>query len=86
MTKCTFCGQEKHASMGIHYIKNDGTVNYFCSSKCRKNALKLKRDKRKLKWAEAFHVAREKARSKAREKTQDKAKEKSKDKESEKEK
>ena len=72
MTKCAFCGREQHASMGVHYIKNDGTVNYFCSSKCRKNSLKLKRDKRKLKWAEAFHVTREKAREKERVKAKEK--------------
>jgi len=42
-------------------IKNDGSINYYCSSKCRKNALKLKRDKKKLKWTEFFHLARERA-------------------------
>jgi len=74
MTKCTFCGKEKHSSIGIHYIKNDGTIDYFCSSKCRKNSLKLKRDKRKLKWAEAFHIAREKAIAKIKNKETSKLK------------
>ncbi len=40
--------------MGVHLIKNDGSVNFFCSSKCRKNATKLKRDKKKLKWTQAY--------------------------------
>ena len=64
MVKCVFCGKDEHPSKGLHLIRNDGTVNYFCSSKCRKNALNLKRDKRKLKWTEAFHETREKARAK----------------------
>lgn len=63
MVKCVFCGKEQHASRGIHVIKNMGAVNYFCSSKCRKNSEKLKRDKRKVRWTEAFHITREKARA-----------------------
>ena len=37
---------------------------FFCSSKCRKNSTKLKRDRRKVRWSEFFHVVREKARKK----------------------
>jgi len=70
MVKCVFCGKEGSLHKGVHYVKNDGTVNYLCSSKCRQNALKLKRDSRKIRWTEAFHIVREKAREKesAREK------------------
>jgi len=32
------------------YIRNDGTILYFCSARCRKNVLIYKRDPRKLKW------------------------------------
>jgi large subunit ribosomal protein L24e len=64
MTKCTFCGREEYAFKGVHLLRNSGTVNFFCSSKCRKNALKLERDKRKLKWTEAFHIMRGKVREK----------------------
>lgn len=49
--KCSFCGKEFPFGVGIIYVKNDGTILRFCSSKCRKNALKLKRVPRKLKWA-----------------------------------
>ena len=42
--------------MGVHLIKNDGTVAYFCSSKCRRNALNLKRDKKKIKWTEFYRI------------------------------
>lgn len=60
MAKCIFCGVEQDDFKGVFLIKNDGNVVYYCSSKCRKNHTKLKRDKRKLKWTEAFHLARAK--------------------------
>ncbi|MEM3403909.1 MAG: 50S ribosomal protein L24e [Nitrososphaeria archaeon] len=48
--KCSFCGLEIAQGTGLGFIKNDGSIFWFCSSKCRKNMLKLKRDPRKLKW------------------------------------
>lgn len=38
---------------GMMYVKKDGTVQYFCSSKCKKNAMKLKREGRRQKWTPA---------------------------------
>ena len=67
MIKCTFCGKEEHAFKGMTLIKNDGSVSFFCSSKCRKNTLKLKRDKRRLKWTVSYHEERAKAIQKAEE-------------------
>ncbi len=60
MPKCVFCGNEKEAFKGTHRITNDGETSYFCGSKCMTNALKLKRDKRKIRWTEAFHETRAK--------------------------
>ncbi len=60
MVKCTFCGKEENSYKGVHLLKNDGSIDYFCSSKCRKNALHLRRDKRKLKWTEAYLEVRAK--------------------------
>lgn len=54
MTKCNFCGKEEYAFKGVNLLKNDGSIAYFCSSKCRLNALKLKRDKRRVGWTEAY--------------------------------
>lgn len=68
MAKCSFCGKEERSFKGIHLIKNTGIIAYFCSSKCQKNTLKLKRDKRKLKWTEAFHTTRGKFRKREEEK------------------
>lgn len=51
MYRCSFCGKDFRFGTGIMYVKSDGTVYWFCSSKCRKSQLKLGRDARKLKWA-----------------------------------
>jgi len=34
------------------FVKNDGTIFYYCSSKCEKNA-RLGREPRKRKWSRA---------------------------------
>ena len=65
MVKCVFCGKEEESFKGTHIVGNDGVVRYYCSSKCVKNSTKLKRDRRKVRWTEAFHVTREKRKKKA---------------------
>ena len=70
MVKCVFCGKEEPYFRGIHLIGNDGSVSYYCSSKCRKNALKLKRDRRKLKWTVAHREERVKTIAKEAKKTE----------------
>lgn len=52
--RCSFCGKEIKPGTGMVFVKNDGTVLRFCSSKCWKNALKLKRNPKKLKWTRAY--------------------------------
>lgn len=47
MPKCVFCGKVYEFPRGLTYVKKDGSVNYLCSSKCRKNML-MKR--RKVRW------------------------------------
>ncbi len=49
--KCAFCGKDVHLGTGLLLVLNDGSSKSYCSSKCRFNDLKLKRDPRKLKWA-----------------------------------
>ncbi len=48
--KCSFCGKEIIPGTGKIYALKDGTRYYFCSSKCEKNLLKLKRKPAKVKW------------------------------------
>ena len=47
MPKCVYCGKDYDAHKGLTLVKNDGSVNHLCSSKCRKNML-MKR--RKIRW------------------------------------
>ena len=49
--RCSSCGRDVALGEGIMLVRNDGTVHYYCSSKCRKNALILRRDARRFKWA-----------------------------------
>lgn len=53
MPNCSFCDSELKKGSGMIYAKKDGTVFYFCSGKCKKNALKLKREGRRQAWTEA---------------------------------
>jgi len=53
--KCYFCGKEIEPSTGLMYVKADGTILWFCSSKCFKS-FKMKRDPRKLPWTEKYGV------------------------------
>ena len=50
MAKCSFCGINIPIGKGKMFVKTDGKILYFCSSKCEKNMLKLKRKARNLKW------------------------------------
>ncbi len=47
MLKCVYCSKQYDLHKGLTLIMKDGTVNHFCSSKCRKNKF-LKR--RKVRW------------------------------------
>lgn len=58
MTKCVFCGSEESPYKGVHQIGNDGSMRFYCSSKCRRNALNLKRDRNKLKWTEGYRITK----------------------------
>ncbi|OYT30866.1 MAG: 50S ribosomal protein L24 [Thermoprotei archaeon] len=48
--RCSFCGRVIQPGKGMMYVRNDGSILRFCSSKCYKSMLKLRRDPRKLKW------------------------------------
>ncbi|EMR74364.1 LSU ribosomal protein L24E [Thermoplasmatales archaeon SCGC AB-539-N05] len=51
---CSFCGKEIEPGTGKLFVRKDGTVYYFCSSKCQKNMLKLKRVPRRVKWSKLY--------------------------------
>jgi len=50
MIKCSFCGFEVEKGTGKMFVKTDSTIFYFCSMKCEKNMLKLRRIPRNVKW------------------------------------
>jgi large subunit ribosomal protein L24e len=50
MPKCTFCNKEFEEGTGKMFVKTDAKVLFFCSRKCEKNMLDLKRKSREQKW------------------------------------
>ena len=52
--QCTFCGSDIEPGTGSMYVKLDGSVNFYCTTKCKKNHLILKRNPRKLKWTKFY--------------------------------
>lgn len=68
MADCTFCDDPVKKGTGIIYSKKDGTLFYFCSSKCKKNALKLKREGRRQNWTEACKKFKAASRKKSKKK------------------
>ncbi len=53
--ECYFCGKEVPKGKGTIYSKKDGTTYLFCSGKCRKNMLKLKRVGKNVNWTIYCH-------------------------------
>ncbi|HDN83745.1 MAG TPA: 50S ribosomal protein L24e [Candidatus Altiarchaeales archaeon] len=72
--ECSFCGAEIPKGTGKMFVTKRGVVYYFCSGKCEKNMLKLKRNPRKVKWTAAYRKEKE-ARLKLIEKDKAKVKE-----------
>ncbi|MEM2954361.1 MAG: 50S ribosomal protein L24e [Candidatus Nanoarchaeia archaeon] len=56
MPICSFCKKEFDRTSGKMFIQNSGKILYFCSSKCEKNMLKLKRNPLKLKWVRKINI------------------------------
>ncbi|NIO44870.1 MAG: 50S ribosomal protein L24e [Candidatus Aenigmarchaeota archaeon] len=48
--RCSFCNENIEAGTGKMFVRNDGKVFYFCSGKCEKNMLKLRREPKDVKW------------------------------------
>jgi large subunit ribosomal protein L24e len=66
--KCIFCGNDMTKGTGVLFIKADGSTMAFCSSKCKRNHLKLERSGIKTKWTRAYKEFREINRGKKAEK------------------
>ena len=51
---CSFCGKEIEPGTGRMYVKKDGSVLFFCGSKCYKNMMELKRVPRRVSWTAEY--------------------------------
>jgi large subunit ribosomal protein L24e len=71
MPNCSFCKNSISDGKDRIYAKKDGTVFHFCSSKCKRNALNLKREGRRQNWTTASREFKESLKKKS-----DKAKKK----------
>jgi large subunit ribosomal protein L24e len=54
MVNCKFCSKELEAGTGTMFVKNDGSIFYFCAKKCETNHFKLKRKPRDFKWTGTY--------------------------------
>jgi len=50
MADCSFCGTIIEKGTGVMYVKKDGKILWFCSTKCEKATFKLKQTPRYKKW------------------------------------
>jgi len=55
MVKCNFCGETLPQGGGKIYAKKDGTTYHFCSGKCEKNLIEMKRKPVETKWTTAHN-------------------------------
>lgn len=60
MVKCEFCKNNIEPGTGKMFVKKDGKIMYFCSTKCEKNLLKLGRKSRTTRWTAEFASVKKK--------------------------
>ncbi|MDG6257827.1 MAG: 50S ribosomal protein L24e [Methanomicrobiaceae archaeon] len=53
---CSFCGEKIEPGTGKMYVRKDGTIFYFCSSKCQNN-YRLGRIPRRVVWTKTGRKA-----------------------------
>ncbi|OPX67783.1 MAG: 50S ribosomal protein L24e [Methanoregulaceae archaeon PtaB.Bin056] len=53
---CSFCGDAIEPGTGKMFVRRDGTVYYFCSTKCQNN-FRLGRAARRVPWTQAGRKA-----------------------------
>ena len=53
---CSFCGEGIEPGTGKMFIRRDGTIFFFCSSKCQNNS-RLGRVPRRVRWTQAGRKA-----------------------------
>ena len=51
---CSFCGKQIEPGTGLMFVRNDNQRFYFCSHKCERNQLNLRRRARRIKWTSSY--------------------------------
>ena len=54
---CSFCGNDIEPGTGRMYVRKDSTVYQFCTTKCYKNMVVLKRVPRYVRWSKKYQKA-----------------------------
>lgn len=54
---CSFCGETIEPGSGKMFVRRDGTIYYFCTTKCQNN-YELGRAPRRVRWTAAGRKAR----------------------------
>ncbi|RLG69678.1 MAG: 50S ribosomal protein L24e [Methanobacteriota archaeon] len=52
--ECSFCKEKIEPGTGKMLVRNDGSIYFFCSSKCEKNLLKLRRKPFRTRWTKVY--------------------------------
>ena len=60
MVKCSFCQKSIEKGTGKMFVYASGKIINFCTNKCEKNLLKLKRKPLKVKWTGAYQQEKQK--------------------------
>ncbi|MDD5501997.1 MAG: 50S ribosomal protein L24e [Candidatus Thermoplasmatota archaeon] len=47
---CSFCGEDIEPGTGKMFVRDNATILFFCTHKCQKNMLELKRNPRRVGW------------------------------------
>ncbi len=61
MARCSFCGYEIERGTGKTIVQKDASILHFCSKRCEKSMLVLKRNPLKVAWTLRFRKFRGKA-------------------------
>jgi large subunit ribosomal protein L24e len=56
MVDCNFCGKTIQPGTGKMYVKKDGTIFNFCSSKCQNTQIKRGFKSRITPWTNLFNT------------------------------
>jgi len=47
---CSFCGADIEPGTGKMFVRDNAQILFFCTNKCQKNMLQLKRNPRRVGW------------------------------------